>query len=135
VAPTSGATGHVAHNPRGQAGKVARAPGGTTGHVAHVPSGTPGHVAKAPNGPAGYVATNPRSPVSTPVSTPAGISSDAGNILELGSDGKLYLSCETIDDCGLFEEAGAVAAHVAETHPHAQYILVGSRIVGREITF
>jgi hypothetical protein len=122
-------------------GKVAIAPSaGTTGHVAAAPSGgDAGHVAAAPRGPAAqHVAIGQRSAVpASDIIIPTGVSTDAGNILTLGSDSKPFLSCTEVEDCltGLYELAGTMTAHLAEANPHPQYLLAAGPIVGRTFTF
>jgi hypothetical protein len=95
--------GHVAASPgRGGQAKVPVAPSGDTGHVAAPPTGSgSGHVAAIPRGAtAKHVAVGLRSSMpASDIIIPTGVSTDAGNILILGSDSKPYLSCPTVNDC------------------------------------
>lgn len=108
-----------------------------TAKVAMGARGATGHVAAAPRGSVAHVPAGPRVQQPAPVISGGGISSDEGNILTLGNDNKAFLDCDAVETCldGLYESAGAVAAHVAEANPHTQYHLSGARIIGREFLF
>ncbi len=141
VAPRSGATGHVAASPRGSSGRVSANPRGSSGHVAASPRGSSGRVSANPRGSSGRVAASPRSVTIINNNGSGGISSDADNLLILGSDSKPFLSCLIIDDCfdGLFEPLGAVedafTDHLASANPHAQYLLSANYNIADALDF